>query len=44
MQKATHAQTIPAGVGASSRRVERSLQIGGQFRSDNLRAILVRFP
>lgn len=44
MQKATREQTTPAGVGASSHRVERSLQIGGQFRSDNLRAILVRFP
>lgn len=41
--KVTREQTIPGGVGASSHRVECSLQIGGQLRLDSLRAILVRF-
>ncbi len=43
MQKVTRAQTIPAGEKASPHRVGPTLQIGGQFRSDNMRAILVRF-
>lgn len=42
MQKVTRAQIIPAGKEASPHRARRTLQIGGQFLSDNTKAILVR--